>query len=195
MRNRKAWSIAGSLVLAGGFMYLFLRGVVWTELADAATHGNAFLLCVAFVACVAGFAIRAWRWKILASGIGRTRFRTLWIATVVGFAANSVLPARLGEVVRPYVLARLDSVPFGGAIATVVVERILDAIIVFAGLAIYIAAGGLPPLLYEGVDYAPKLRYFSVGLMITTVIAGPLLAWYSSRPGGPAWLVGFRRGL
>ena len=61
-------------------------------------------------------------------------FRT----TVIGFAALAVLPARVGDVLRPYLLARQEGLPPSATFATIVMERVLDLIAVLALLAIYV---------------------------------------------------------
>ena len=59
-------------------------------------------------------------------------------ATAVGFAASSVLPARAGEVIRPYFLARHENMTATGAFATIILERVLDVLTVLALLASFI---------------------------------------------------------
>src|SRR5688572_28422689 len=76
------------------------------------------------------YVVRAERWKYLLVPLGPTRFRTVFRTTVVGFAASAVLPARAGEVIRPYLLARQEGLKATAAIATILVERILDLVAV-----------------------------------------------------------------
>jgi uncharacterized membrane protein YbhN (UPF0104 family) len=64
----------------------------------------------------------------------------------VGFAASSLLPARAGEVIRPYFLARRSHMSATGAFATVVLERLLDLVTVLALLGGYVALGRSGPV-------------------------------------------------
>ena len=52
------------------------------------------------------YALRALRWQYLLAGLGPTRFSVAFRATVIGFAASFLLPARAGEFLRPYLLAK-----------------------------------------------------------------------------------------
>jgi uncharacterized protein (TIRG00374 family) len=70
--------------------------------------------------------------------VGRVPFSPAFRATSIGFAANTVLPARAGEVLRPALLARERSLPFAALLASILFERVLDALaqLVFFGIAL-----------------------------------------------------------
>jgi hypothetical protein len=69
---------------------------------------------------------------------GPHEFRTVLRTTVIGFAALAILPARVGDVLRPYLLARREGLATTATMATVVMERVLDLIAVLTLLAIYV---------------------------------------------------------
>src|SRR5215210_8445317 len=83
-------------------------------------------------------SIRALRWQYLLAPLGHTSFMHAFRATAVGFAASSVLPARAGEAIRPYFLARHERLSATGAFATVILERVLDLLTVLVLLASYV---------------------------------------------------------
>jgi glycosyltransferase 2 family protein len=118
------------IALAVGLLALFLRnadlGRVWASVRAARAD---FLLLAVLLTC-GTFVIRAERWQYLLSPLGRTRFSTVFRATVIGFAASALLPARAGEVIRPYMLARREGLSATAAFATIIVERILDLVAV-----------------------------------------------------------------
>ncbi len=62
--------------------------------------------------------------------IGRARFGPAFRATVIGFTATFLLPGRVGEVLRPYLLARKEGFSAAATFATIVVERVLDLVAV-----------------------------------------------------------------
>lgn len=95
---------------------------VWAETRRA----DAVLLTLALVITALTYVIRAWRWQSLLAPIGRTRFVNAFTTTVIGFAASALLPARAGEVMRPYLLARREGLNSASAFATIVLERLLD---------------------------------------------------------------------
>ena len=86
----------------------------------------------------ATFVVRAERWQYLLGPLGKTRFSMVFRATVIGFAASAVLPARAGEVIRPYLLARREGLSATAAFATIIVERILDLVAVLLLMAVFL---------------------------------------------------------
>ena len=107
---------------------------VWAQVRRARLD----LLIAGFVAVVFTYVLRAYRWQFLLQPIGPTRFRTAFRTTVIGFAALAVLPARAGDVLRPYLLARQEGLSTSATLATIVMERVLDLIAVLALLALYV---------------------------------------------------------
>lgn len=124
-------------LLAAGLFAWFLRnanvGNVWNELRSARSD----LLTLSLVLVGVVYWARAVRWQYLLGPIGPTRFRTAFRTTVIGFAASFLLPARAGDVLRPYLLARQEGLSASATFATVVLERVLDMIAVLTLLAAY----------------------------------------------------------
>lgn len=119
----------------------FLRNAdlagVWREFRQ----GNWWLLAAAFGVQGATWIFRAVRWKYLLSPLGRVSLGAVFEATFVGFAVIALLPARAGEVVRAYLLARRERLSASAAFATVVVERLLDllTVLILFGAVVLVA--------------------------------------------------------
>src|SRR3954465_4235223 len=113
-------------LLTIGLLAFFFRkadpAAVWAE----TRHADPLLLLYAVVVTAVTYAIRAWRWQSLLAPIGPTRYRVAFETTVIGFAANSLIPGRVGEVLRPYLLARREALNATSAFATIILERVLD---------------------------------------------------------------------
>ncbi len=122
------------IALVGVVLYnVDLRGV-----AREILHAHPGWLALSFATMLVNLAIRAWRWQYLLEPLGRPSFANAFRATAVGFAASAILPARAGEVIRPYFLSRRERVSATGAFATVILERVLDMLAVLALLAVYV---------------------------------------------------------
>ena len=125
-------------LLAIALLAWFLRDAnfadVWANVRNARIA--LLLLALGFVALT--LWIRAVRWRHLLAPIGPTRFRTVFRAGVIGFAALAILPARVGDLLRPYLVARQDGLPFTASFATIVMERVLDLIMVLVLMAVYV---------------------------------------------------------
>jgi uncharacterized protein (TIRG00374 family) len=161
--------------LAVGLLAVFLRnadlGRVWASVRAARPD----YLALALVLTSGTFIVRAERWQYLLGPLGRTRFSTVFRATVIGFAASAVLPARAGEVIRPYLLARREGLSATAAFATIVVERILDLVAVLLLMAAFLI--WFDPGL-ESRDSAVFLAIRFGGLVMAPVAVGTLAVMF-----------------
>lgn len=107
---------------------------VWGAMA----HARVDLVLAAVAVTIQTYVLRAWRWQTLLLPIGRVRFRNAFRTTVIGYAASNVLPGRVGEVLRPYLLARAEALSASAAFATVIVERVLDLIATLLLFAVFL---------------------------------------------------------
>jgi uncharacterized protein (TIRG00374 family) len=161
--------------LAVGLLAVFLRNAdlsrVWASVAAARTD---FLLLAVVVTCIT-FVVRAERWQYLLGPLGPTRFSTVFRTTVIGFAASAVLPARAGEVIRPYLLARREGLSATAAFATIIVERILDLVAVLLLMAAFLI--WFDPGL-EARDSAVFQAIRFGGLVMAPIAVGTLLMMF-----------------
>ena len=127
------------LVAGVALLVLFLSNVDLRGVGRQIVHADPSWLLLALLSMLVNLVLRSWRWQYLLEPIGRPAFQNAFRATTVGFAASTVLPARAGEVIRPYFLSRQDTrISATGAFATVILERVLDMVTVLALLAIYV---------------------------------------------------------
>jgi uncharacterized protein (TIRG00374 family) len=126
------------VALAAALVALFLRNVDLTNVMSAIGRASPGWLAFSLATMFLNLAIRALRWQYLLEPLGRASFGSAFRATAVGFAASSVLPARAGEVIRPYFLARRESLSATGAFATIILERVLDTLTVLVLLMSFV---------------------------------------------------------
>jgi uncharacterized protein (TIRG00374 family) len=126
------------LALAAGLLVLFFYNVDLLGVAREITRAHPGWLALSLATMLINLSIRAWRWQYLIEPLGEISFASSFRATAVGFAASAVLPARAGEVIRPYFLSRHEPVSATGAFATIILERVLDMLTVLTLLAVYV---------------------------------------------------------
>jgi len=140
------WKGAVGIALSALLVWYTLRdvdpGAVWDQIRRA----DLLLLTASIAVAVLGYLLRAFRWKILLhpvdphTGLGN-RFRSL----VIGFMANNLLPARVGEFARAYALGRLEPrVTVSAAFGSLVVERVMDGLVLGAFLVGATLTPGFP---------------------------------------------------
>jgi uncharacterized protein (TIRG00374 family) len=167
------------LALAVALLAVFLHNVdlggVVSEIVRARPEWLALSLATMFLNLV----IRAWRWQYLLEPLGHASFGNAFRATAVGFAASSILPARAGELIRPYFLARHERMSATGAFATIILERVLDILAVLVLLAAYVFVFGRDltnanPLAFAAVKWAGATAAAGsfVALVVLFVLAG-----------------------
>jgi uncharacterized protein (TIRG00374 family) len=114
----------GALTLA--LIVVFLRRINLTEAWHAVLRAHLGWIVLATLVTLQTYLLRARRWQAILQPIGHATFRGAFRTTVIGYAANFLLPARVGEVLRPYLLARREHLDPAAAFATIIVERLLD---------------------------------------------------------------------
>jgi uncharacterized protein (TIRG00374 family) len=161
-------------------LVLAVRGLELGEVARALAQADYPWLVPALALYFAGVWVRAVRWQHLLWPIKRVRATRLFPVVVIGYMANDVLPFRLGEVARCFVLNRREGIAQSAALGTVLLERVMD---------------GLTMLAFMGV--ALPLLPFSAALYTLMAGAGALfagatvaLAVLATRPALAARLVG-----
>ena len=130
---RRALQLAASLLLSGLFLYLALRGEDWDSVGAAIADTKYRYLALMGVVGIYAMFIRCQRWQLLiAAAVGRRpSIGPLFAATAIGFMANMLLPLRVGEFARPYVASRRAGISLSVALATTVLERIFDLLVLF----------------------------------------------------------------
>ena len=106
-------------------------GAIWAQMRRA----NLWLLAVAFVLWYGAFFVRGWRWgRMLDSarfsqtqGFSIPGTRGLAEIVVLAYFANSIVPAKLGDAYRAYLLKRDSEVPMSAGFGTILAERLVDA--------------------------------------------------------------------
>ncbi len=113
-------------------IWLSMREVKLDEVLRVLEGANLWGFLAVCVLTILGFWIRAVRWRFFIQTPQPPTTLNLFSATMVGFMANNVLPLRLGEFVRPWVLARREKLPNSMLLATVVIERAIDMLTLLA---------------------------------------------------------------
>lgn len=131
MASQKRQVIQAAIgLLVGGFLLWWLFGSVsWAEFRDSLRNMRTGWLLLALVPMGASFVLRVQRWKyVVRVVVPRASFRQMFSATQIGFLANFTLPARVGELVRALVLARLTRASFSKCLALAALDRVNDLI-------------------------------------------------------------------
>lgn len=128
----RRWQFWLGLAISVFFLWLVLKdldfGAFWVEVGGANYWWLFPGVAVYFLAVWA----RAWRWHYLLRPLKAISTRTMFPIVAIGYMGNNIYPARAGEVLRAAVLKRKEGVPISASLATVIVERIFDGVVMLA---------------------------------------------------------------
>jgi uncharacterized protein (TIRG00374 family) len=104
----------------------FLWNVDFAEVGNAVAQADLLMILAASLTALLSYWLRTIRWQLILRPVGRTRHVKAAIAVAIGYAAMTLLPARMGDLVRPAVLAKEEKLPFSGTLASMFTERLFD---------------------------------------------------------------------
>jgi hypothetical protein len=109
--------------------------------------------------------VRAQRWRVLLRPLGEVSLYPALSATAIGFGASSVLPFRVGELVRPALLGRRLGFGMSAALSTIVLERLFDMLFVILCFLVVSLAYPVPPALRRGAFALSALALVGFGVL------------------------------
>ena len=128
----KRWQFWLGVLISIVFMYLALRGLRLEEVGGALQGANYWWLLPGVTVYFLGVWARAWRWHYLLRPLKAISTRTMFPIVCIGYMGNNIYPARAGEVLRAVVLKRKEDVPVSASLATIIVERVFDGVVMLA---------------------------------------------------------------
>jgi uncharacterized protein (TIRG00374 family) len=167
LKRWQFWLGAGVSAL---FLVIALRnlrlGDVWATLRTARYGWIMPGVAVYFF----GVWARTWRWDYLLRPMKRIPLRRLFPVVVIGYMGNNVYPARAGEVIRAYVLRRREGISVSASLATIIVERVFDGLVMLIFVFIGLPFTPMPGWLQVMVVAASFLFFGALALFMTLAI-------------------------
>jgi hypothetical protein len=150
-------------------LYLTFRRMPFGEVAQRLREADPLMLVLTAAAATGVFWIRAWRWKAILEPVADVPFRSRFSAIMIGFMGNNLLPARIGEFLRAYSLSRTESVPIVSSFASLVIERVFDAVLVIVLLFAAMSLPSYPDVArFEGFSMTGAAR--GVAIFVAAII-------------------------
>jgi uncharacterized protein (TIRG00374 family) len=174
-RRLRPLAVIGGLAASLFFMYLAVRDVDFDVFTDALRESSYWWILPSLAALAGSVAIRVVRWRYLFPAGTRPSTRPALRALLLGELFNAVLPMRAGELARVIAVHREARTSRSEALATLVVERLLDVVVLLA-------------LLLVVLPFVPEVTWLGVAIAIlagavVVAVGGALALWrYQSRP-------------
>lgn len=128
----KRWQFWLGVAISLIFIYFVVRKLEWGTFWQAIKTANYWWLIPGVIVYFVAVWARAWRWHYLLKPIKSIKTSVMFPITCIGYMGNNIYPARAGEVLRAVVLKRREGVPISASLATIIVERIFDGVVMLA---------------------------------------------------------------
>jgi uncharacterized protein (TIRG00374 family) len=153
------------LIIGAILVYLSVRGIRFQDVIDGFRMVRYEYVLLPLLIFFFMQVLRAWRWGIILSPIEKVDQLSLFSVTCVGFLAIVAIPARIGELARPYLITKKSQIKMSAAVGTIFVERIFDSFSVLSVFVIVLFLTPLPPWLIKA-----SFIFFLITIMIFTVM-------------------------
>ena len=159
----------GLLFSIAGLFYAF-RQFNWAEFINSLRGVNYWYLLGAMAIQLVAVWLRSLRWKWLLAPIKDVSLRTTFDATIIGYFGNSILPVRMGELLRAYIVANNSALPVAQVVGSLIVERMLDilGVVIFALIFLF------------NFDIINIPNWFIFSIVLTTIVLFSILFLISS---------------
>ena len=128
----KKWQFWLGVLISVFFVWISLRGLRLGEFWDVVKNANYWWIVPGVAVYFVAVWARAWRWHYLLKPIKEIPTATMFPVTCIGYMGNNIYPARAGEVLRAVILKRQEGVAVSASLATIIVERIFDGVVMLA---------------------------------------------------------------
>lgn len=135
--------IAG-IIVSVIFIWFSMRGVEYEEVFKALENINYVFLLPTIMLFLCMSFLRSVRWGVILSPMERIDQRRLFPITCVGYMAIALIPMRIGEFIRPYLVSSEGKIPLSSALATILVERVFDVLTLLGILFLVFISSTLP---------------------------------------------------
>jgi len=125
----KRWQFWAGLVISAVFIYLSLRGLKLSEVWQIMQSARYLWLIPGVAVYFVGVWVRSWRWHYMLRPLKKIPTATMFPIVTIGYMGNNIYPARAGEILRAVILKQREGVPVSASLATVIVERIFDGVV------------------------------------------------------------------
>lgn len=177
------WRGLLGVAISIALLWWTLRGESFPEIWQVLRRSNLPLFVLSALVASLTFPIRAVRWRyILEPSAGALPFGPLWRATAIGMMVNNVALGRAGELARAFVLSReIRSLPFTASLASLVVDRVFDAVVILLILLLVVSLPGFPSGAIIGGMPVDRVLLLGASVAFGAMLVLVLLALYPER--------------
>jgi uncharacterized protein (TIRG00374 family) len=169
----KRWQFWLGLIISAAFLYLALRGLDLAHVWQIVKTARYWWLLPGVGIYFFGVWARTWRWHYMLRALKPIPLGRLFPVVCIGYMGNNIYPARIGELLRAYVLRRKEEISVSSSLATILVERIFDGVVML--LFVFIGLPLVPAIPDEWRTFvvAFSLLFFGALIVFFVIAASP----------------------
>jgi glycosyltransferase 2 family protein len=172
---KKRWRTLLGFGISAIFIYIALRGLDLRDVWFWVTQANYYWLIPSVAVYFVAVWGRTWRWHYMLRPIKSISLPRLFPIVCIGYMGNNIFPFRAGEVLRAYVLKRSEDVSMSASLATIVVERVFDGLVMLMFVFFALPFAPMPANLRPFV-IVPSLLFFVMLVVFVVLATQPDLA-------------------
>jgi glycosyltransferase 2 family protein len=168
----RSWKLWVGLLVSVLFLVIALYGLDLEHFWQTLREANYWWLLPGIAVYFVTVLVRTWRWRSMLAHLKPIPLLRLFPVVVIGYMGNNVYPARAGEILRSYVLRRKEGIGMTASLATVVLERIFDGLVMLL-------------FVFATLPFAPLPPTFRLLVIVFSLLFGVALALFfvlASRP-------------
>lgn len=160
------------LLISAFFIWLVIPSLHLSEVLQALQDANYWWILPGVAVYFVGLWARTWRWHYMLRHLRPVPLRRLFPVVCIGYFGNNVYPLRAGEVIRSYVLKRKEAIPMTSSLATVIIERIFDGLVMLLFVFLALPFAPLPVV----------FRNLVVVMTVLLLLATAVFIWMAANP-------------
>lgn len=173
----KRWQFWLGVLTSGFFLWLVLRDIEYALLWQKTREANYWYILPGIAVYFVALWVRTWRWHYLLRPLKAIPTADMFPIVTMGYAGNNIFPARAGEVLRAVLLKRKQQVPISASLATIIVERVFDGVVMLAFIFLNLAELSR---LTDDIQVLGQLTIQQVALWGSLAFFGALLVFFAA---------------
>lgn len=169
LRRKRFWF---GLVISVSFLTYFLIRTDFDEILTAFAEADYWLAFAAVPLYFVGFWVRTLRWRFLLRPVSDVRPLRLYPVVLIGLMTNNVAPARVGELVRAYLVGERESISKSTALGTIAVDRAFDGLTLVAMLGVVTLFAGADARV-KSIGLGTALVFLAATFVLTSLALSP----------------------
>lgn len=174
----KRWQLWVGILISAILLYFALRGLKLAEVWESIKTARYIWLLPGIAVYFIGVWVRSWRWHYMLRPLKKIPTRTMFPIVTIGYMGNNIYPARAGEVLRAVILKQREDVPVSASLATVIVERVFDGVVMLA--FVFLNLGELAKLTTDSgiIGNIQQVAFWGAIVFITALVVFLLAAMF-----------------